>query len=90
MSQQITIQSGVSVPPIMPSAEGRKPVYPLKQMKVGESFFIPLQGAKARGRVNSAACQFSIRHPGYFFTTRTVTEENIPGLRVWRVEEPVS
>lgn len=62
--------------------------YPLRQMKIGDSFFIPGKTLKERTRCTVAGAWFSKRNPEYKFTTRTVMESGIKGVRVWRVEKP--
>lgn len=57
---------------------GAARAYPLDQMEVGDSFFVP--GGKS-GNVTPSA-----HYRGIKIKTRTVTESGVKGLRVWRVE----
>ena len=51
--------------------------YPLDVMEVGDSFFVP---NGLQGHISPSANKL---HPKRF-TTRTVTEDGIRGIRVWR------
>lgn len=62
-----------------PKGRGRSSDYPLTDMKVGESFFVPREQASTV-HVRNIACSHASRH-SMKFTVRTV--EN--GCRVWRV-----
>ena len=58
-------------------------VYPLAEMEVGHSFFVPLEGRK------SAAVQGSIIRATKglaprVFTTRRLTEDGVDGVGCWR------
>lgn len=69
--------------PIPPSGTGR-PKYPLRDMEVGDSFFVPvplINTLKFRNRLSSALTYFGKRHSVQFIT-RSVDD----GIRVWRVE----
>lgn len=58
-------------------SRGRKPIYPFRDMAVGDSFLAP---AKKYNSVASIACR---RHLPKEFTIRKITSELI---RVWRVK----
>lgn len=78
MTAQIKIEKGIPVP-----SKGRKSrLYPLADMQVGDSFFAP-------GRVVqqlTAAVARPAKIMGAKFACRTVTENGVKGVRVWRVE----
>lgn len=77
-SPAYTVESGVPMPP-EPRGGGRmKPLkYPVEQMKVGDSFFVP----KAEGMsASQCACTYG-KKSGKVFSRRKV--EN--GYRVWRI-----
>jgi len=69
------IQKGLPIPP---KSQGRYPCkYPLSQMEVGDSFFVPEPGhPNTKGRAETL---------GFKFTTRVVTENGVKGTRVWRI-----
>lgn len=76
----IEINKGVPMPAI---AGGRK-IYPFGAMEIGESFFVP--GVKSK-KVSAAAGAYQGRHGNLKkFSTRTVTENGVLGVRCWRVE----
>jgi hypothetical protein len=58
---------------------GRPSKYPFRQMLVGQSCFIPDKTPKS---LNS----LFPKTDGIKFTMRTVTENGIKGVRVWRIE----
>ena len=64
--------------------------YPLSQMKVGQSFFLPLQEGddikRMGNRLSQARQGFQKRNEGTRFTQRIWEEDDIIGIRVWRVE----
>ena len=58
-------------------------VYPLAEMEVGSSFFVPLEGRKAaavQGSIIRAAKGLAPR----VFTTRRLTEDGVDGVGCWR------
>jgi hypothetical protein len=68
----ITIDKNIPIPEL----RGRKRLLPLGEMEVGDSFF------------TTATSHASIRtapHLPKRFTIRTVTENGVKGLRVWRI-----
>lgn len=69
----------------IPSAGVTQKKYPLRELEVGDSFFVPGENAKAIGRVRNAAFQAGKVH-GLAFTCRVVTESGVRGIRVWRTE----
>lgn len=82
MNKNSAIKIDDSIP--LPDARrggGRKAKYPLQLMTVGQSFFAPgVTSAKMCGSVS-----FATRKTGAIFATRTVTEDGVCGVRVWRV-----
>lgn len=82
MKTAFEITSKVPVPTV-----GKRPAryakYPFKDMKPGDSFFVPF-GKKQT--VYSAARAAAIRGNGKHFIVRSVVERGVPGARVWRSE----
>lgn len=70
--------------PLPKAAGGRgNRVYPLPEMEVGSSFFVPLGGRKAaavQGSIIRAAKGLAPR----VFTTRRLTEDGVDGVGCWR------
>lgn len=66
----------------MPSPAKPPPKYPWRSMAVGDSFFIA--GLTVAKLASLAA--WGRKATGYRFTCRTVTENGVAGVRVWRVE----
>jgi hypothetical protein len=64
-------------------------VYPLADMQVGDSFFVP-RGFTANkviaARVQRACSGFRKSHPDVKFTVAQVTEGDAEGVRAWRVK----
>lgn len=75
----IKIDKGVPVP-VEGTRGGRKTIYPWAEMQPGDSFFAP-RAKHANVNVNRVR-----KHvPNSTWTTRTVTENGIRGIRVWRL-----
>jgi hypothetical protein len=72
----------VSTIPI-PLPAGRPPLYPWRDLAVGETFFVP---AAKRGRRASLAnmAYATGRRLGMKFSARTVLEDGEWGIRFWR------
>lgn len=70
--------------PIPPPNRGRGPASRWAEFQVGDSAFIAADGSYAQ-TVRSSVCQHSRRH-GVRFSVRTCTENNVAGVRVWRIE----
>lgn len=68
------------VPPPL-HRQGRRSHYPLRAMKIGDSFFVPTESA-GDAQVRSATCYFRIRNKKYHFTIR----KEPGGCRVWRIK----
>lgn len=82
------IENGIPIPP--PSHGGRAYKYPFPDMKVGDSFAIPLAneqhrngGDLAYARLKDASKRYEQRH-GTKYRVRTRREEGV--VRCWRVE----
>ena len=73
------IEAGIPLPPQQRIA-GRTSPYPLRQMKQGDSFFVP-GGKKIIQRVQSATSSFGKKH-NIRFALRVVKDE---GVRVWHM-----
>lgn len=74
----IEIEKGV---PLLAVRNARRR-YPLSGMAAGDSFFVPDVKDARSNRVASAVSARQRRHGGCF-TTSTVTENNVKGVRVW-------
>jgi hypothetical protein len=80
--EKILIDKGIKIP-----KEGESRIrYPFKMMKNGDSFFIQESDGKGtrklRARISSAALRYK-RKKYCKFTIRTVTENEIRGVRCW-------
>lgn len=64
--------------PLPPSGAGRPPIYPLREMEVGDSFYSAAGKMKA---IATAACK-----AGKKFGRRYAVRAVDGGVRVWRVE----
>ena len=73
------VDASVALPP--PSRQG---VYPFADLALGESFFVPLNG-ESRLKVQRRLSVNGSRRPGRF-VTRSLVEDGVPGIRVWRAE----
>lgn len=74
---QFKIESSVPAPPI---TQVRRNRYPLREMAIGDSFFVPNEAA-GDAQVRSGCCYFQIRNKNYRFTIR----KEPGGCRVWRI-----
>lgn len=70
-----------------PSRGGRHSQYPFHIMDIGQSVFYPINNASTIDKhpAYRAAATIQKRYAGYRFTGRTVTEDNVVGVRIWRV-----
>ena len=55
--------------------------YPWREMAVGDSIFMKLPEAE---NMSAAARFFAYSNKEYGFTSRTVVEDGVKGIRVWR------
>ena len=82
---EIKIDKGVP----MPSAFAAKERFPWLEMAVGDSFFAPNYAQSKHMRKNGEKTLSTTfprtKVPGSKWVTRTVTENGIRGVRVWRV-----
>lgn len=62
----------------LPAPRGRKSKYPFREMEIGDSFFAP--GSSVIGIHGCAR-----RHRPMKFTCRSVVENGVAGIRVWRI-----
>ena len=64
--------------------------YPLKQMNVGDSFFLPLEEGddikRMGNRLSQARQGYQKRNEGVRFTQRIWEQKGETGIRIWRVE----
>lgn len=62
----------------LPPPRGRRSKYPFREMEIGDSFFAP--GSSVIGIHGCAR-----RHRPMKFTCRSLVENGIAGIRVWRI-----
>ena len=62
----------------LPAPRGRRAKYPFRDMEIGDSFFSP--GSSVIGIHGCAR-----RHRPMRFTCRSVVEDGVAGIRVWRI-----
>ena len=62
----------------LPTPRGRKSKYPFREMEVGDSFFSPRSSV-----IGIHGC--ARRHRPMKFTCRSVVENSVAGIRVWRI-----
>jgi len=62
----------------IPSIHGKEK-YPLKDMEIGDSFFIP-------GKTSGSMSMIFKRIPDKKFTCRSLVEDQVKGIRVWRIK----
>jgi len=63
----------------MPTPRGRRAKYPFRDMEIGDSFF-----AAGSSVIGIHGC--ARRHRPMRFTCRSVVEDGVAGIRVWRIE----
>ena len=68
----------------IPSIRNKNGRYPFDTLKVGDSFFVPAEGANVVA-VRSAAYMYAKSHLDYKVTARLVEEDGVKGVRIWRV-----
>lgn len=73
----VTIEKGVP----LPAPAGARNKYPWRTMEVGDSFFVANISTGGFGGTLAGAAARS----GHRFTQRTVTENGVRGVRVWRI-----
>lgn len=76
------IETGIPLTEVLWRRRGRGSIYPFAELKVHESFAVPLKDFSSK-RLSSAAAQYAKRH-GVKLVVRTLHEEGV--ARVWRVE----
>lgn len=89
----VKIEKNVPIPPVK---RGRPSSYGFKDMEVGDSFFVPSRRSAAgklekqeltMARISNALARYRKHHPEFNITRRSVTEDGVAGIRVWRVED---
>ena len=89
----ITIQTGIPVP-LRRYGVGRTPggKYPIRNLAVGESFFVPFVSPERafaapalRAVISSLARRETKRNPEKKFASRSVHEDGVAGVRLWRL-----
>lgn len=85
----IEIEDNIPVPP----GSDRRAVerkYPLSELKVGQSFFLPLEEGddlkRMANRLSQARQGYQKRNEGVRFTQRMWEKDGEVGIRIWRVE----
>lgn len=85
------LQDDVRPEDIPDAPRGARPAvkYPLAEMSIGQSFFVPIPSGKtpdqARAPVQAAVSRFYKKHPNHKFTIRLDTANS--GLRVFRLKD---
>ena len=83
------IEDNIELPEAIPfnGKQGRKRLYPFKELALGQSFFVPDDG---RGLTKLQNTLSSIGRTAFGATghvaTRKVEERGVSGIRVWRVK----
>lgn len=77
------IDSDVKIPEFVRTNIGSTAKYPFRAMRVGDSIFM---GGKDGEILSAAARKFAQRNPEWAFIRRTVCENGVVGIRVWRVD----
>jgi hypothetical protein len=89
MKEEIIIEKDIPVP-VGSDRRSVEKKYPLKEMKVGDSFFLPLEQdddlKRMANRISQARQGYQKRNEGVRFTQRLWEKEGTVGIRVWRVE----
>jgi len=82
---EFKIEKGI---PLAAETRGRKRKYPWPEMEVGDSIFVAGQSSHDKGGKRSAytSAQHYARRRDLKFAVRTVTEDGVDGVRIWRVE----
>jgi hypothetical protein len=78
------IKKGLSIPR---TSQGKKPIYPFRQMKVGDA--LSMQTTKDFEKARRASAAFSRRNDDFVFTSRTGVvdgKKSKAGGTIWRVE----
>ena len=85
----IEIEDDIPVPP----GSDRRSVerkYPLSELKVGQSFFLPLEEGddikRMANRLGQARQTYQKKHEGVRLTQRMWEKDEQIGIRIWRVE----
>jgi len=85
----IEIEDDIPIPP----GSDRRSVerkYPLAELKVGQSFFLPLEEGddlkRMGNRLSQARQGYQKRNEGVRFTQRMWEKDGEVGIRVWRIE----
>lgn len=64
-----------------------KRVYPWREMRPGQSFFVEAETALRRKQITAIAAGYAKRHPEYSFVSRKeVSPDGVTGIRIWRVK----
>ena len=85
MTNQYTIETGIEMPKKRSTEKG-KSIYPLADMNVGQSFFVPCVGDKISKKQTSLQVYFSRLARQSFPDRRFATRQVDGGIRVWRVK----
>lgn len=84
MTAPIKIEKGVPLPPV--ERVEREGKYPFHTMEVSDSFFQPEAKAAAMHACIARYMNGKGKGSGRKFSLRAVTEDDVAGVRVWRME----
>ena len=74
---EIKIDKHIPIPP------RRSQKYPLLDLEIGDSFFVP---DKTASMLSATIAPLRAQYPDRTFVARSVTENGVRGARLWRVE----
>ena len=93
--KQPTVKLGIEIEddiPVPPGSDRRavERKYPLSDLEVGQSFFLPLEEGddlkRMANRLSQARQGYQKRNEGVRFTQRMWEKDDVVGIRIWRVE----
>ena len=93
--KQPTVKLGIEIEddiPVPPRSDRRavERKYPLSDLEVGQSFFLPLEEGddlkRMANRLSQARQSYQKRNEGVRFTQRMWEKDDVVGIRIWRVE----
>lgn len=84
MDNEIKIEKGIPIPQ---NNVGRNAQYPLSEMEVGDSFFVPAKGKKESTlRQISSGGNTRYKPKKFIYRTEPPNAEVINGIRIWRIK----
>lgn len=81
----VTIDKGIPIPPIQRGRKRGPNFLPWRHMQVGDSFVFPCPGGDP-GAIAGRASSEAGRRMRAKFTSRSVVEDGVRVIRVWRVK----